>query len=94
MMKTTSLDHPPTESPRISPSKSNRRALKEWGNFLGTETDARGVSQRLFAAAKSELHRGTPRPARTWDEEKLIDFALNSPYPDDIEEQIEQSWRR
>jgi hypothetical protein len=93
---TTKLIHPPTESPRVSKSRSNPHALREWGDFLAPkELEAHRVIMEIISGAMRELPRrvmspGVPR----WDQDKLIDFALNEPYPDDIEEQIEQSWRR
>ncbi len=93
-MTTKQLDLP-TESPRLRRSASDPRALKEWRDFLSPqELEAQRLVREIIANAIREIPRTPPRRSPRWDQDKLIDFALNAPYPEDIEEQIEQSWRR
>lgn len=86
---------PPTELPKMRAARSDRKALREWRDFLAPhELDAQRVARDIIASTMRELPRMSPKRVPTWDQDKLIDFALNSPYPDDIEEQIEKSWQR
>jgi hypothetical protein len=95
MTMMTNLVQPPTESPRIQRAKSDPHALREWGEFLAPkELETQRLLRETIGSAARELRRTPVRKVRTWDQDKLIDFALNASYPDDIEEQIEQSWRR
>lgn len=85
---------PPSEL-SIVRTRSDRSALREWRDFLAPkELEGQRIIRELIASTMSEIPRTSLKPVPTWDRDRLIDFALNAPYPDDIEERIEESWQR
>ena len=85
---------PPTEFPKMRATRSRQSALKEWRDFLALQDIQGQITRRIVASSLREMPRFSPKRVPTWDQDRLIDFALNASYPDDIEQQIEQSWRR
>lgn len=89
---------PPTEFPARQHGRSNPDALKQWQDFLAPkEIGASRALREAFAAVAIEfLTKDSPlrRPVREWSEDEFMDYALNADYPADIEERIEESWRR
>jgi hypothetical protein len=87
--------HPPSELPMVRAARSDRRSLREWRDFLAPkELEGQRVVREIIASTTREIPRTSPKRVQAWDQDRLIDFALNAPYPDDIEEQIEKSWQR
>jgi hypothetical protein len=87
---------PPSEFPTKSRKSLEPAALKKWGELLQLP-ELENYRIVRDAIANTLVQKASPsqrQQVRKWTDDEFMEFALNSEYPDDIEEQIEKSWRR